>query len=72
MKVYELIEFLQEQNPGADVRIATQPSWPLAFDISHVACQVEWDEESDTVWIATGEHPDDNPYAPGEAFGNVW
>lgn len=35
MLVHELIELLQEADAGQEVRLACQPNWPLAFQISH-------------------------------------
>lgn len=35
MLVHELIELLQDADAGQEVRLACQPSWPLAFQISH-------------------------------------
>lgn len=37
MNVRQLIELLSEMNPGDEVRIATQPTYPLAFHIAGVA-----------------------------------
>ena len=37
MNVQELIELLQDADPTAEVRIATQPSYPLAFNLYGVA-----------------------------------
>lgn len=73
MTVRELIEILQEHDGDAPVRIATQPSWPLAHLIGNVVSagpeDDEYDEES-IVWISTGEHPQDSPHAPSGAFDN--
>lgn len=37
MNVSELIERLQDCDPEAEVLIATQPNWPLAYHLSGVA-----------------------------------
>ena len=37
MTVEELIERLAEFNPEAEVRIASQPSWPMEYELSEVA-----------------------------------
>lgn len=36
MKVRELIEELEAMEPEAEVRLAHQPSWPLAFTLAGV------------------------------------
>ena len=77
MKVHELIELLEATNPEAEVRLATQPNYPLAHTIAGVARNGEWgewtDEDADwdfeepdgeIVWIAAGGGVYDNPYAP--------
>ena len=69
MTVSQLIELLSEMDPGDEVRLATQPSYPLAFHIAGVAA-LDGDEdefEPGVVWIAAGDHPD-QPYAPHAAF----
>lgn len=43
MILSELIEQLQdiaEVTPDAEVRLATQPGWPLAFEVSHVTTKL--------------------------------
>lgn len=37
MTVAELIEALESYEPEAEVRIATQPNWPLQFHVAKVA-----------------------------------
>lgn len=85
MNVSELIDVLADlQVDGfgdAEVRIATQPSWPLAFSVDRVAAGSaeeasdpnddfgpDADADVSVVWIATGEHPADAPYAPRSAW----
>ena len=36
MKVRELLESLEGQDPEAEVLIVTQPRWPFEYDILHV------------------------------------
>ena len=76
MVVGELIEILQEiadeHGRSLDVRIASQPNWPLAFTIGNVR-YIEGGEQrsgrGDAVWIADGCHPyGENPYTPKEAW----
>jgi hypothetical protein len=47
MNVAELIEALEGQDPQAEVRLATQPNWPLAFHLSGVVSQKEIDRGED-------------------------
>ena len=74
MTVAHLIALLSEMNPGDEVRLATQPSYPLAFHIAGVAAldnEADEDElEPGVVWIAAGDHPD-QPYAPHAAFSQA-
>lgn len=77
--VRELIDYLEEiaEDHGDDtvVRVAFQPSYPLA---AHLACvtAIEGDESNPTakpvVWLAatSGVDYDERPYAPADAWGN--
>lgn len=87
MTINELIERLQEAAEDgfgeSEVRLATQPSWPLQFTVGGVvtpddrACArgQEPDEEREESWlvvyITEGRHPDDSPYAPAGVFESV-
>lgn len=73
MTLNELIEQLQDivdQNPELgeeNIKVAQQPSYPLASTIANVTV-IEDDEDEDsepTVWIALREARD---YAPHEAW----
>lgn len=70
MQVYELIEELQDLEPTAEVRVAYQPTYPLAAEISCVTDMVE-DAENGFVWIAasSGVGYTESPYAPRDAWG---
>jgi hypothetical protein len=105
MNVSDLISYLEQQDPEAEVQIAAQPSWPLAFTVSNVVSDYaileaqsrsgtgdfeevpeeereealsQWGAELErsrrVVWLATGDHPKDQPYAPKEAWDtdNHW
>lgn len=64
MNVQELIELLEDCDPGAQVQVAHQPGWPLAFGLRGVAvpddARYEGDEEPapepGIVWLAEGGH----------------
>ena len=75
MKVSELIGMLQDYDEDAEVRLATQPSYPLQAHIKGVADSTmleDYDEEegSDSlvVWILEGSQPRDTPYASRELW----
>ena len=56
----EIIQDMMREYPeDTEVRIATQPNWPLRFHVDRVKFS------DDMVWIATSHgHPyDENPYA---------
>ncbi len=68
MRVRELIEELEGMNPEAEVRFASQPSWPFEYSVSGVV-EVNTDDEDDrtdteTVYLVEG---DQIGYLPGEA-----
>ena len=65
--VAELIEQLQELPEDAEVRLATQPSYPLAANINS---ELYFDEETGKVWVSERSLPlNENPYeVPREAF----
>ena len=79
MEICELIERLQEMQElygeEAQVFIATQPNYPLAFDISGVS-DTEFQEDSDDekieeprIYITTSSgSPHKRPYAPRDAW----
>jgi hypothetical protein len=53
MTVEELMELLQDMPPEAEVRFASQPSWPLDYQINNVIT-VETEDDV-TVFLAQGE-----------------
>lgn len=82
MTVRELIRQLEDHDGDTEVRIATQPNWPLAFDVANVVHEQDImegsdeddepldDEPRDIVWIATSEgNCYDHPYAPRGVWG---
>jgi hypothetical protein len=86
MTVRELIDLLGDFDEDADVRIAYQPSWPLAAEVANVTSSEEAELLSDdeamevaapdppnVVWIAATSgvgRHDENPYAPSGAWGS--
>ena len=79
MTVQELIMLLEDCDPEAEVRLAHQAHYPLAFHAQGIAVPVEdgeaglddYDDDNaeedaqpeNVVWILEGSHPD-QPYAP--------
>ena len=62
MTVAELIEELKYMEQDAEVRFASQPSWPFEYDITGVV-EVKVDED-DVVYLEEGRQLG---YLPGEA-----
>ena len=68
MTVQELIEELNMMNPDAEVRFASQPSWPFENDIdSVVSVEVENRRTGEAVEIVYLEEGLQLGYLPGEA-----
>ena len=74
MTVNEMIERLQELADGgmgdSELRLATQPNWPLQSHVGGIAAQEpeEDDTEPGVVYICEGSQVYDTPYAPKWAF----
>ncbi len=47
MKVSQLIEILENEDPEATVLLVEQPSWPFEYAISGVVARHEFDEPED-------------------------
>jgi len=59
MTIAELIEELSELPQDAEIRLATQPSYPLAAGLRGPVL----DEETNRVWVSESVLPrDENPY----------
>ncbi|MDP3453210.1 MAG: hypothetical protein Q8R90_09670 [Bacteroidales bacterium] len=58
MTVQQLIEELEGMNPEAEVRFASQPSWPFEYSIDSVAVsnpEAEFDfEPAEVVYLVEG------------------
>lgn len=77
MKVSELIEVLSRCDPDKEIRLATQPNYPLAFHLRGVYdpdTAEPWDEDTpkdedaSKVWLVEGAQAQ-NPYeVPRDAF----
>jgi hypothetical protein len=63
VKVIELLEALSELPEDAEVRLASQPSWPMEFRLDGPS-SVQHDDEMDTavVYLTEAEHVG---YLPG-------
>lgn len=54
-QLIERLEEIAEEHPDAEVLLATQPSWPLQFEISGVAVSDEFAEIPDDPCVAHDE-----------------
>ncbi len=72
MTVRELIEELEGMNPEAEVRFASQPSWPFEYSVAAVVGFSEDDEddrtEAETVYLVEGNQIG---YLPGEVKDEI-
>lgn len=72
MTVQELIERLSELDPEATVRLATQPSWPLAFEMGGVATSQDiMDVDIDYNGVPEGPCPDHEVEACEECLAEM-
>jgi hypothetical protein len=62
MTVEELIEELEQLDPEAEVRWASQPSWPFEYDCAGVQ------EVEGKVWLIEGKQLG---YLPGEVKDSI-
>lgn len=68
MTVADLIWQLEQMNPEAEVRFASQPSWPFENDIdSVVSVEVEDRRTGEAVEVVYLEEGRQIGYLPGEA-----
>jgi hypothetical protein len=81
MTVEDLIAELEQYDRDAEVRVAVQPSWPLACDVQNVVSSFDFATRPDpvssddvpfvsVVWIAVSQvsGSGESPYAPAEAW----
>ncbi len=59
MKVYELIEIMQDMDPDADVWLMSQQDYPFEHRVAGVCQRGDWVEED----------PTDEPWADGDRWG---
>lgn len=65
MKVSELIELLEEQDPNAEVLVMMQQSWPFE-------CQLRGVTTRDEILQADGDEDEDAPLGDGCARSDVF
>lgn len=74
MKVAELIAMLEECDPDAVVKMATQPSYPIQSNLRGVAHDGDEDAdgftENEVVYLVEGSQDYHRPYAPSWVFDN--
>ena len=66
MKVQDLIELLEAQDPNADVYLMSQQNWPFEHRIYGVAARADFTEED------VGFEPDDGGDRWGAAEASSW
>jgi hypothetical protein len=59
MRVEELVEELEQFDPGAEVRKAQQPAWPFEYSVSELVAS----DDAEVVYIVEAEQLE---YLPGE------
>ena len=64
MKVRDLLEMLEECDPNAEVRFASQPSWPFENTIEDVVSQ-----DDSVVYLQEGSQIGYLPDGPKETMG---
>lgn len=65
MKVKQLREELEYLDPDVEVRIASQPAWPMQHYLSDVVV----DEATGIAYLSEGGQPYPDPYLPGHVAG---
>lgn len=78
MQITQLIERLEsiaEAYPDAEIRVAHQPSYPLAAELAGVTDPDDMDRDPTDpddeliVWLVAGDHPiTGSPYAPRDLW----
>lgn len=70
MTVEELIELLSDLPPETEVRLASQPSWPMEWAVSTVI-QPDYDDDNGApvVYLAEGAHVGYLPRAIASQLG---
>jgi hypothetical protein len=72
MKVGDLIELLEGVDEKAEVRLASQPSWPLQYHLHREVIEGDDEDGGPVVWLVEAGQVYDSPYLPGfvsEALG---
>ena len=69
MKVKELIELLNGCDAEANVVFATQPRWPLEYQIAGLVTREDCRDESGLVRTGVGQAPNDVILVEGEQLG---
>jgi len=68
MKVSELIELLQDQDPDAEVMIMSQENWPFENAVAGVAVREEFVDDEDHDDDEREEHRYEKGTAPNDVF----
>lgn len=75
--LYEALRELVDEGHGdTPIRIAYQPSWPLAAEVENIRLFSDKDDDEpiEKVWIAASAtvSRDENPYAPKDVWEEEW
>jgi hypothetical protein len=72
MRVRELIEELEGMNPEAEVRFASQPSWPFEYNIQGVVeCNPEDESDNEPAEVVYLVEGNQIGYLPGEVKDEI-
>ena len=69
MKAKTLISLLNECDPEANVVVATQPRWPLEYQIADLVTREDCRDESGSIRAGAGQAPNDVILVEGEQLG---
>lgn len=74
MTVGELLEALEAVNPDAEIRLATQPGWPLQYAVNGAVALTNPGTADTIVYLGEGDTPraDESPYVPTAVAHALW
>jgi len=70
MNVKELMDILQKQDPNAQVKLISQPNWPLEYDIKGIVTRDDLNDEDNHIRSRRPQNtPSDVLIVEGEQIG---
>lgn len=74
MTVGELLEALEGMDADVEVRLATQPAWPLQYGVNGAVAIIDPDTAQTIVYLGEGDTPtaDESPYVPAAVADALW